>query len=265
VALSSTKHNVTFKKNQMKKNGYIIKMDKPCSEDWTSMTMNEIGKFCSNCSKNVVDFTDLTDDKIFQIIEQTNGNVCGRFKDEQLNRLLVQSNGYATNTHLSKLVAGLLLLSSTNNTTAHEQHSNIEIVSELNNANLSNNSKDVLTQNPLLSDDLKNVIRGQVLNSETKKPVSIAKVKLKGTDIGVFTDNNGIFEFYIPDSLLKEEMIFQVISNDQANEFTVAKKDLPLSKPLIIMRTETEAVKVETGKRILITSGAIVVDKIEKK
>jgi hypothetical protein len=254
-----------MKKTQMKKHGYIIKMDKPCSEDWTSMTMNEIGKFCSNCSKNVVDFTDLPDDKIFQIIEQTNGNVCGRFKEEQLNRLVVQSNGYATNTHLSKLVAGMLLLSTTNNTTAHEQHSNIEIVSELNNANSSHKNKDVLTQNPLLSDDLKNIIRGQVLNSETKKPVSTAKVKFKGTDIGIFTDINGNFEFYIPDSLLKEVMIFQVISNDQANEFTVAKKDLPLSKPLIIMRTETEVMEIETGKTISVTTGVIAVEKIKKK
>lgn len=65
------------------KNLYI---PEPCSENWESMSPQEKGRFCSVCSKCVVDFTQKKPDEIRQILtENENKKVCGRFYNHQLD------------------------------------------------------------------------------------------------------------------------------------------------------------------------------------
>lgn len=60
---------------------------KPCHEDWNTMTPDETGRFCSVCTKAVVDFSYKSSEEIqhylFQNQEQ---KVCGRFRNEQINK-----------------------------------------------------------------------------------------------------------------------------------------------------------------------------------
>lgn len=67
------------------KNLYI---PEPCSENWESMSPQEKGRFCSVCSKCVVDFTQKNPEEILQILtekEKVNEKVCGTFYNHQLN------------------------------------------------------------------------------------------------------------------------------------------------------------------------------------
>ncbi len=57
---------------------------KPCHENWENMLPEEKGKFCESCQKTVYDFTQTSDEKIQQIFEKENGNICGRFREDQL-------------------------------------------------------------------------------------------------------------------------------------------------------------------------------------
>ena len=66
-----------------------ITIPKPCHEDWNKMTPNDNGRFCGSCSKNVVDFTNMLPDEI-QVYFQKHSNVCGRFKNSQLDSLTIQ-------------------------------------------------------------------------------------------------------------------------------------------------------------------------------
>ena len=67
----------------MMKNIYI---PNPCSENWNEMSSEEQGRFCSVCSKCVIDFTEKNASEIQQIItEKSNDSVCGRFYNHQLN------------------------------------------------------------------------------------------------------------------------------------------------------------------------------------
>lgn len=66
-----------------------ITIPKPCHEDWNKMTPNGNGKFCGSCSKKVVDFTNMMPNEI-QVYFQQHGNVCGRFKNSQLDSLTIQ-------------------------------------------------------------------------------------------------------------------------------------------------------------------------------
>jgi hypothetical protein len=66
-----------------------ITIPKPCHEDWNKMTPKDNGRFCGSCSKNVVDFTNMLPDEI-QMYFQQHSNVCGRFKNSQLDSLTIQ-------------------------------------------------------------------------------------------------------------------------------------------------------------------------------
>lgn len=65
------------------KNIYI---PNPCSENWNEMNPEEKGRFCSVCSKCVIDFTEKNSQEIHKIIEEkSDESVCGRFYNHQLN------------------------------------------------------------------------------------------------------------------------------------------------------------------------------------
>jgi len=58
----------------------------PCSENWESMSLQEKGRFCSVCSKCVIDFTEKKPQEIDYIFkEEKNQEICGRFLNHQLS------------------------------------------------------------------------------------------------------------------------------------------------------------------------------------
>lgn len=85
-----------------------INIPAPCHEDWNQMTPVEQGRHCAVCKKNVVDFTNETDDSIIDFFQNYNGNACGRFTDDQLNRPLSKIELKPASDFL-KYAAGLLL------------------------------------------------------------------------------------------------------------------------------------------------------------
>ncbi|ANF51318.1 hypothetical protein A0O34_12705 [Chryseobacterium glaciei] len=64
------------------KNLYI---PNPCSENWEMMSPQEKGRFCSVCSKCVIDFTQKQPEEIKNIfVERKDESICGRFYNHQL-------------------------------------------------------------------------------------------------------------------------------------------------------------------------------------
>ena len=69
-----------------------LQINKPCTADWNSMKPNEIGRFCSSCSKTVVDFTNMSDREVIEWFAGSaqNTNTCGRLHQTQLKRALIE-------------------------------------------------------------------------------------------------------------------------------------------------------------------------------
>lgn len=71
----------------MKSKKFSIRIPKPCTEDWSTMTPTEKGKFCSSCQKEVIDFTDKLDSEIAKIMSKNKHGLCGRFRTSQLQQV----------------------------------------------------------------------------------------------------------------------------------------------------------------------------------
>lgn len=60
----------------------------PCSESWNAMTPLPGGRYCSRCEKTVVDFSAMSEQQMLRYVLQREGRVCGRFRNDQLNKPL---------------------------------------------------------------------------------------------------------------------------------------------------------------------------------
>lgn len=72
----------------MESSSIKIQLPLPCSVDWNSMNQQIAGKFCSTCSKVVIDFSDFSDAELLGFFKSNNDKICGRFHYLQLNRAL---------------------------------------------------------------------------------------------------------------------------------------------------------------------------------
>jgi hypothetical protein len=64
-----------------------LSIPEPCLQDWNKMTPNDQGRFCSSCSKTVVDFSTMSDAALMNYFENLkDSNVCGRVYTDQLDR-----------------------------------------------------------------------------------------------------------------------------------------------------------------------------------
>ncbi|MBJ7427464.1 MAG: hypothetical protein JHD28_00670, partial [Bacteroidia bacterium] len=117
-----------------------INIPNPCHEDWAKMTPNEQGRFCGNCQKTVVDFTNFTAEDIQNYFTKHYGQkVCGHFKKEQLALINIQIPktvfSYIPSSRRFALVLfivfGTTLFSCTDNNGNNAAISKIEVIDSL--------------------------------------------------------------------------------------------------------------------------------------
>jgi hypothetical protein len=93
------------------KTNFKISIPTACHEDWNQMTSTETGRFCGSCTKNVVDFTAMLPVEIQKYFtENKDKNICGRFKNEQLETINIQVPSNVLNSQISFHKAFLLAL-----------------------------------------------------------------------------------------------------------------------------------------------------------
>ncbi|MCD0480470.1 hypothetical protein LPB90_18680 [Chryseobacterium sp. LC2016-29] len=85
-----------------------LNIPNPCFENWNEMTSSDKGKFCQVCSKTVRDFTNSSDEELYEEIK-SNSNICGSFRNNQLNRNIALSV-------LGKIALGLITTVGISNT-----------------------------------------------------------------------------------------------------------------------------------------------------
>lgn len=73
---------------------YKITIPEPCTQHWDSMIPDDTGRYCLSCQKSVIDFTAKTDEEIqAYIISNLGQSICGRFRNSQVNRIVIELPG----------------------------------------------------------------------------------------------------------------------------------------------------------------------------
>jgi hypothetical protein len=228
----------------MTKKAFTLKIEKPCSQNWDSMYTNAAGKYCHQCSKNVIDLTKLSDTEILAIIKRTNGELCGRITKKQSERVFIQPQEQYDIPKIRKMVAGLLLLSGAgsaiygqNNAIPKEQ---VPVKS----------SEEKKSSASLLSTDtIKNVFHGTVATKLSEETLAGATIRIAGTRIGTTADLEGKFKLQIPADQLKDSIHFEISYIGYEIKYMVVSKN-DLSSPHSVYLQESmlsETVSVTAG------------------
>jgi len=168
---------------------HTIDIPEPCHEKWKDMTPTEKGRHCANCQKEVIDFTNYSDAQIIQHI-QNNKNICGVFRNEQLNRELQVPKKQRFRRMAAALVGISSLISFSE--PVYAQISQTET-----------NTQKVIA--PKLDSISWVQITGTVYNSE-KVPLVNVQVFTKNENIRTVTDENGAFLIAIPKEKFQKEI-----------------------------------------------------------
>jgi hypothetical protein len=166
---------------------FKIQISNPCHEKWGEMIDNNTGKFCNSCQKSVVDFTNFSDRDLRNWFKENQGESCGRFKPEQLDRLIhVKSNFAISRFKPSLIAASLFAFLSFPKLSKGEviKPSTIQTTKTITNFDKKN-------QDEALSDSLR-FIKGKVTD-KGRSALPGVTIRILGEKYGCSTDANGEF------------------------------------------------------------------------
>lgn len=190
------------------KTSYILKIENPCTEHWGTMSKNDFGRHCKSCSKDVVDFSHLSDGEIIKYLSQNNSDkTCGRLESHQLNRIIKAET--EKRLKYNRIVAALLLIGTTKVSVAQDKNK-VQKQQTAISENKSVSSKSIQQQN--LQDSLRKVIEGVVIAEEDKLTIPGVHIKINGSNLGAITDAQGKFKLPIPDDLYGKKLELQLNS-----------------------------------------------------
>lgn len=179
-----------------------INIPNPCKASWDHMQAGPNGKLCLQCNKQVIDFTTMSDAELIKTLQSQGKNLCGRFRNEQINRTLLLQQAPKPAGQLRKILAGLLLLAGANQT-LHAQVGKIMI--EPSATTRHDNSNEQQQQDGSLLAQLK----GRVIDANTKEPIAFCMLYIKDSHLSAIADKDGFFVLDLPKSLSTDSITLQ--------------------------------------------------------
>lgn len=165
-----------------------LSIPEPCHENWHYMTPTEQGRFCNACTKEVVDFSMMTDTEVINYFSTlTHEKVCGRALPTQLNRTISWPKEPRKRWfwYWNYVVMFLMFFSKSNTVKAQ---GGIKPVTEISKALACKVGETV-------KNDIR-VVTGKVIDAEGN-PVSFATIKIKGASAGLSADADGVYSIKV--------------------------------------------------------------------
>jgi len=211
-----------------------VRIKNPCWQHWDSMAENAGGKFCSQCSKSVIDFTLVSDTEIIALLGKSSGTVCGRLTNQQL-RSLIDVEQKKNVVLVSKLITALFILGSAKNLTAKSSiifREVLETQHDKNTWNLMCESDPNENKQP--TDSLKNTIHRKIIDAKTGETLTGACL-LKGSKTLAFADPSGNFSLLLFDGLIADKIVLiPTYIGCESKEVTIDSTVLPLTIDILL-------------------------------
>jgi len=172
------------------KSTLTISVKEPCKEKFSNFSKTEKGGFCQSCEKEVIDFTNFSDNELINYLSQGNKKACGMFKAPQLKTYETNSLQTMNNSMLHKGIAmmGFSLLALCATEVKGQETASIAPPIEVVSTDIMGDISYVETIQE------KHTVTGTIID-ENNEPLPGVNVVLKGTTVGTQTDFDGKFEF----------------------------------------------------------------------
>ncbi|WP_343320843.1 hypothetical protein [Sphingobacterium multivorum] len=223
----------------------ILQVKDSCSADWDKMTPQEQGRFCGQCEKMVVDFSQMDDQEIVDQIKKAGRGLCGRFYEDQLMRELDIPFSFSKNPiwqgRWPGIAAGLLLVGSLSFHAAQAQNkltgevvvvqtkTENDQIKQQRQVSSSTNDNSTLKGSP---DSTKVSIKGKVVCAG-------GDVSMMGTEVSLGNyrtqvDENGNFQLWVPQALFRvdQELRAQMLGYKTIVIPIKKGSKMPLDKPI---------------------------------
>lgn len=247
----------------------------PCHEDWNKMTPVDKGKFCNSCSKQVVDFSTMTDHEVLNYFSKTSGKVCGRFANDQLQRPMQPIKTEKKKTWwIAALMPLLLLFDKADAQKKNSKDTTVFAIAKdpqpiimgkvlppknipdtsgfVNDTTVSVCTRTLGTASIIVPDIIKEkklLIHGKVTDQKNGEPIAFATIMIKGKNIGTATKADGTFDLLVHtssndiriviSSVGFEEKELSILANDY-NNIELETKDTLL--PGVVVTTSLREV-----------------------
>jgi hypothetical protein len=176
-----------------------ISIPEPCHENWQLMTLTEKGRFCSACSKEVIDFSKMTDEEVLNYFtKKTTESVCGRVLPGQLDRNIAKPVTIAQKVtwYWKYLVAAVLLFTKA---PAKAQNSKVGEISTTpaNQQNCNRPRGTIAVKHAVKDTAVNKIYKGKIVDANGKGIPGATIKKLTGAEAGIVTDTAGNFAIAI--------------------------------------------------------------------
>ena len=237
----------------MKKKNVYLSVESPCNQDYNKFKPTKQGGFCLSCSKEVLDFSEMSNHQILETLKKSK-NTCGRFREDQLGYIgseydkssnrsfsyISASLGLISLLSVSNLFSQTDLRGTTKNKVENKGKAEKKVIIKP-----SVKAVDALHKEKTFGDLLKQKIqlKGRVID-KNGEPLFGANVYLKNLNVGSVTDFDGLFNINV-EEIVENEIALAVsyvgfkskiiyIAKDSLNE-QLDLKDITLETNAVIM------------------------------
>ncbi|WP_430410760.1 hypothetical protein [Kordia sp.] len=240
----------------------FLKLNKACSEQWDNMKPNEKGSFCNVCSKNVIDFTKLSQLEISEKIKNSRGEICARLTKKQLETPLIDFEIQKKYSLPYSNIAASLLLASTlavgQTAYAQNQKASTEFVQTTNLSSKSNIKRNQSNPKISSSDDFI-TFKGKVSTQKSGKPVKNAKIIFVTVQkiLSAYSSEDGSFSLEIPVELIDNDNVIRVSYEEVETESGKTTQMMYDDKDFILSKKQLNSEYVIDAYPLILIMGGI--------
>lgn len=158
----------------------------PCSQKWDTMQPGSQGRFCDQCCKTVIDFTEASDEELVLFFSQKQEKVCGRFREDQLDRKISFSEPEERSFfrhRIAQLAATLLFVQTA--------------------------TPEVQGQEQPISQQI--ILKGSITDHLSQKPMQGMIITVDGLNYPGYSDKNGAFSIKLPTAYWGKTVVVHAI------------------------------------------------------
>ena len=230
----------------------IVKLTiaEPCHIDWATMQPDELGRFCSSCNKNVIDFTVMDDREIYSKILKGTAETCGRLTQQQLDGVIKYEIEKRQSWHkyfFSLLVPAFLLV---------KQAGAQKIIGKLR-ATATSAVCDKMTMGEVSIQPIQKHLEfsGVITDATSNEALSSVSIQIKDAFRGVISDSSGNFKLTDKTTRQTVTIVISAIGfatrevniNVPADGFIISDEKIKLQKMATILKAVCVKSTIEKG------------------